>query len=87
MSEVVHQQTLTSPNNNQNNNQKVVVLDYASLRNLGCKNVTENNEQNIKLLPGLGIRTKKSFMRKNDFEEETMIPEPNLLTTAKRHMK
>ena len=44
MSEVVHQQTLTSPNNNQNNNQKVVVLDYASLRNLGCKNVTENNE-------------------------------------------
>jgi hypothetical protein len=60
--------------------QHYVSVDYASLRNM-----VENSPQPF-LLPGLGKRGQKISMKRVE-SSQTIIEEPQLLTTAKGYLK
>jgi hypothetical protein len=59
-------------------------LDYASVRNLVQNS---SDKTSIRMLPGLGIKSRGSFIKKSEERGEQLIEEPRLLTTAKARIQ
>jgi hypothetical protein len=72
--------------NKNSNGLKYISLDYSTLRNLKGNSLLTDGEE-IKLLPGLGLRNKISLRRKESVEQPKLMEEPRLLSTAKKRIQ